>query len=948
MPSHYNYWKGLACLGLLLCAQMRVSATTYTLNTGGNDSVNWSDPTSWQPNGVPGANDDVVINGVASTYLNTVGDITVKSFTVSRLAYIFGPGTLTVTENLDVRYPMFWQMRLVIAAGANASLTDENFSTPYTGITFYNDLIVNGNLVMEARSFSGMKVIINGTLTQKEGNLNAFVLINPGGVLQINSPDLPVSIGRVVNKGTLNWQAGQLKSVNGPIINEGLWNISIEDETLSFEGFFQDSLVYNSGTIELAPNVVRFALTKRIVNTGTINMNGATKLSLLALDHYGSINGPTGATLEIIGNYFDTGTTINSGSIINVPRLETSNSSTLTLNNGCNIAAVQDFMLRTGIVNLNMALPPAADYTIQATVMTNIDQNFTGTFLLEGGSINGICNVSFDTPNLTASSGYFNGYVAVTLSANTILTIQSLGVSNLINNGTIACVQKGGLIATSAPGIFNNGTWNITADSVIVLGYSNAAVPEVTVHNNGVLNLSSSLSTFMATMENNGVINMSANHKLVISGDFAQKNALIGQSGSLLNLNYSFTGSIFYNGSQTTGLSELSVAYGKTTFQQGAILNNISNFIVDEGTLETSVVLPPAAQYLFKNSLIRLNTTFQPATVLELEDTDIEGSGNLRIGNAMNWNGGTMDVPVNIFENAQLSVQERNKRPVISAPFTNSGNTTLAGGILEINTGFFKNLGSWNVVSEEDVIMDGFTAFTNEGIFSICGNQPIQMVFNVPFINKSTGTFKGEGSYTFNAGFTNEGAVAPGCSPGILSIEDNLIAPSMVEIEVEGNNSGEYDQLLVNGNMSAGAVLNILVPDGISLNGSIKVIQTTGSFTGTFAQVNMPPNFSLEYLADGVLLTSDGSVDVADLDQQTAVLIRPSLATTRVVIVAQAVVLEDARLELFNMHGQLVRSVNWREGNDQHELQIADLPNGMYTLKLSAFPSWKGKFVKQH
>ncbi len=121
MPSHYNYWKGLAFLGLLLCAQMRVSATTYTLNTGGNDSVNWSDPTSWQPNGVPGANDDVIINGVATTYLNTVGDITVKSFTVSRLAYIFGPGTLTVTENLDVRYPMFWQMRLVIAAGANAS-----------------------------------------------------------------------------------------------------------------------------------------------------------------------------------------------------------------------------------------------------------------------------------------------------------------------------------------------------------------------------------------------------------------------------------------------------------------------------------------------------------------------------------------------------------------------------------------------------------------------------------------------------------------------------------------------------------------------------------------------------------------------------------------------------------------------------------------------------------
>jgi len=493
-----------------------------------------------------------------------VGDITVKSFTVSRLAYIFGPGTLTVTENLDVRYPMFWQMRLVIAAGANASLTDENFSTPYTGITFYDDLVVNGNLVMEAQSFSGMKVIINGTLTQKEGNLNAFVHINPGGVLQINSPNLPVSIGRVVNKGTLNWHAGQLKSVNGPIINEGLWNISIEEETLSFEGFFQDSLVYNSGTIELAPNVVSFALTKRIVNTGTINMNGPTTLSLLALDHKGIINGPSGAVLEIIGNYHDTGTTINSGSSINVPTLKTSNSSTLTLSNGCNIAAIERF------------------------------------------------------------------------------------------------------------------------------------------------------------------------------------------------------------------------------------------------------------------------------------------------------------------------------------------------------------------------------------------------VFNVPFINKSTGIFKGQGSYTFNAGFTNEGAVAPGCSPGILSIEDNLIAPSMVEIEVEGNNTGEYDQLLVNGNMSAGAVLNVLVPEGLSLNGSIKVIQTSGSFTGTFSQVNMPPNFSLEYLADGVLLTSDGSVDVTDIGKQTDVLISPSLATTRVFVVAQAAVLEDAILELYNMHGQLVRSINWSEGNNQQELNVTDLSDGMYILKLSAFPNWKGKFVKQN
>jgi len=359
-------------------------------------------------------------------------------------------------------------------------------------------------------------------------------------------------------------------------------------------------------------------------------------------------------------------------------------------------------------------------------------------------------------------------------------------------------------------------------------------------------------------------------------------------------------------------------------------------------------VLSPTAQYVFKNSLIKLRTIFEPATVLELEDTDVEGSGSMRIGNAMNWNGGTMDVPVNIFPGAQLFVQENNKRPIISAPFTNRGNTTLRGGIIEINTGFFVNTGTWNVDSDEDVIMDGFTAFTNDGTFSICGDQPIQIVFNVPFINRATGIFKGEGSYTFNAGFTNDGAVAPGCSPGTLRIEDNLIAPAMVEIEVTGGNTGEYDKLLVNGNMSAGAVLNIVVPDGVSLNGSIKVIETTGAFSGTFSQVNMPPNFSLEYLADGVLLVSNGTVGIEDIAEQMPVLIRPSLATTYVNVVTQGTSLEGATLDLYNMHGQLVQSVRWMGGNDQQELDIANLPNGMYFLKLSAFPNWKGKFVKQN
>ena len=742
MLSNKNILKFLIFMCVLLCAQTRADATTYTLNAGTYASLNWSDASIWEPNGIPGANDSVIINGAETTSLNAGGDITVKSFTVNGLAYIFGSGTLTVTENLDVRYPMSWQMRLVIAAGANATMTDANFSNPYTGIYFYQDLIVNGNLVMEAQAFSGVNVIVNGVLTQKEGSLIGFFYVNPGGTLNVNSPDFPVKMGRLHNKGTFNWQKGRLMSNNGPIINEGIWNISVVNELLSFEGYFQDSVIFNAGTIELAPNVVGIEMTKKMVNTGTIKMNGPSKLSLLALDHYGSITGPSGAVLEVSGYYFSTGSTFYPGSLVDVPTLQTTNTSSLALKAGCNISTVQNFMFNSGVIDLGIVLPPTANYEIRATIQTDVDQSFTGNFLMEGGSFDGNCKILFNTPNLMVNSGYFGGFVEVTLSPSTILSVKSLSVSNLINNGTINFTQKGGSISTSAPGIFNNGTWNITGDSVNIQGYNNYPVVDVNITNNGTLNLKSSLASINAIMENNGIINIDANKTLDVSGDFVQKNAIIGQTGSKLRL----SNATFRNGAQTTGLEQLSVLYGKTTFLQGTVLNNISKFSVVQGALETFIVLPPAAQYVFKASLVRLNTIFQPTTVVEVEDTDFEGSGNIRIGNAMNWNGGTMDVPLRIFKTAQLNIQEKNTRPIISAPFTNEGNVTLSGGIIEINTGFFKNAGNWNVISEEDVIMDGYTSFTNEGTFSICGNQPIKIAFNVPFINKPSGLFKGEGT----------------------------------------------------------------------------------------------------------------------------------------------------------------------------------------------------------
>jgi Secretion system C-terminal sorting domain len=953
MTQNKHNSKGLVLLSLLLFFMyFQVHATTYTLNLSLGVQINWNDTSAWQPNGVPGAGDDVIINGTESSSVITNGDVTVKSMTISKLNYIFGPGTLTVTELLDTRYPMFWQMNLTIATGANATMTNVNFPNNYEGIIFYSDVVVDGNLVLEARAFSANNITINGTLTQKEGNLKGRIAVNSTGVLNIDSPNYDVELGTLDNNGTFNWQSGKIQAVGGWLTNTGAWNINATNAAFSYGGFSSYFLITNTGNIQISSNLTSLSLLSKILNKGQINMNGATQLSLYSIEHYGSITGGVGSSLSIVGYYNNNGSnTFYSGSTINIPTFKTEESTNLVIKSGANISAVQNFIFGAagqGLIDIGVALPPAATYEIGGYITTNVNQNFTGTFILQRGYIDGTSNFSFNTPNFISYFGHFGSNIKVDLSASTVLTLKSLSVCSIINNGTINWGPNG-TFSAGCSGMVNNGTFNMNGDSLYFYCYDGLGANTNCI-NNGTMNINNKMTQANALLKNLGTINIGGTTDLQISGELQHFGTIEGQPGSKLGLYSTNVEHVFNAGAQTSGLSVLETNFwGKTNFKLGTVLNNIASFVVDFGRLETSIILPPSSNYLFKKAEIRLNTVFEPTTILEVEDTKIEGSGNIRIGNGMNWNGGTIDVPIRIYENAQAFIKEKEERPTISAPFTNEGNVTLSGGIIEINTSFFKNGGNWNVDSDEDVIMDGFTSFTNEGVFSICGNQPIKIAFNVPFINKTSGTFKGQGSYTFNAGFTNEGTVAPGCSPGILTIEDNLIAPAVVDIEVVGSDMGQYDQLLINGNMTAGGVLNVIVPQGASLNGSIKVIQTTGTFTGTFAQVNMPPNFTLQYLPDGLLLTSDGSVGANDLAiQNLAFTVIPTLASTRVVVTAHQTVSTDTRLEVYNLSGQLVRSMVWNAFEAQKEINVADLANGLYTLRLATLPNWTGRVVVSH
>lgn len=940
MQTNKHYLMVYLMVCFLAALPSYVKATTY--NFIGEYSCTWNDPNVWSPAGIPGPDDEAIINVPAYTTLTLTTDVTLRSLKILGLGSI-GGNALTITENLESRYPLTWSLKLKIDSGANAIIDDSAYSSPFTGILFYEELVVDGTLTTNAQYFAGTKITINGTFTHLQGDLNGDYYINTGGTLTINSPNKLVRMGAITNNGTFNWQQGRIFSYNAPFVNNGTWNINAVKDSLSSDVLFQENPIINKGTINIAANNTHVGIYRAMRNKGSINMAGSGKLSLFAFENLATVNGPTGSTLELSGYYFNTGNVLKSGSSINVSNFETALYTGINMESGVNWNNVNNFEFNDAFIESANALPNNASYFLSGSFTFGQDQTFNGSVTLDRAYFNGTKKIIFNSANTIINDAAFSDQNEVLFTPNAVVQLKSMNVSNLKNNGIVNW-NTPGLMYLGIPGLINNGTLNMTADSVGA--YGSGSEDKLNWVNNGTMNCNGRIASLYCGLDNKGAINVAANATFEFAGDMEQTSLLTGASGSKLNLYGGYYNGInLRSGATTSGFSTVQIINAKATFFQGTNLSNNGQYLFKDSEVATNIILPPASNYLLTRGTLRLNTTFEPTTVLRLVDADIEGSGNLRIINSLDWNGGTIDVPMRVLENATAIIRENDKRPIVSAPFTNEGDITLNGGIIELNTSLFKNGGNWNVDSDEDVIIDGYTAFLNNGIFSICGNQPIKISFNVPFNNGPSGTFKGQGSYTFNAGFSNDGIIAPGCSPGILTIQDNFNIAKGIDIEVEGDQFGQFDQLVVNGNMTAGGILNVIVANGTAVNGSIKIIQTTGTFTGTFSQVNMPPNYTIQYQTDGVTLTSDGSVNTLTLDNQSAITINPTLATNEVRLDFKALnVQATGMIEIYNIEGQLVRQLN--PNSHIAIIPVSDLPSGMYVIRMNQLPNWRGRFSK--
>jgi hypothetical protein len=306
--------------------------------------------------------------------------------------------------------------------------------------------------------------------------------------------------------------------------------------------------------------------------------------------------------------------------------------------------------------------------------------------------------------------------------------------------------------------------------------------------------------------------------------------------------------------------------------------------------------------------------------------------GTLAMAGTFDWQGGSIGGGGNLQTSGATSLASATAKRLTGLTWENTGSLAWTGGRIEIDSesvlrnrsggtfrvavvddvariagdGAFENGSGGSFIVEAGqscVVGTGFgntglvqldgrltllSDFRNQGVLRLGTNGALTTDAELgsydAFGNGTDGRIEGNGRIDVRgAGFAfiNDGVMAPGSSPGVLTIQGDFVQDDtgILDIQLGGSVAGtDYDQLVVTGNASLGGTLRLSTIDGAGLQpGSSFDVLRYASTSGAFASTVQP--------AQANVLATTG---LTAYSLQLAGVVDPVLAPERSVLVFDA------------------------------------------------------------
>ena len=559
--SHTSYFKRtkldmIRTIFLSIVFFLTTNLESYSQsNWTGAINNSWNNADNWNPSGVPGPGDDVIINSgdinISSSPVAEVNSLTMNGGNLE----VSGSLSLTINGSSNIKSGASLETRGSLILNNNLIVEGLLELTGGTGILGPGNLTIDGDF-----TWSGSNIEITGSFV----NNGTIAITIAGSQLRTT----------LVNHGTVEQNGSFFINDNGKYINNGIHD-------------FQDNNDMTEGGTNLG-----------FTNNGSVIKSGGTSRSDIQpeYDGSGSVEAQIG-TIDFRGNSTQTGTLISSGGSIRFPTFTHSfsgvsiqgtgftevNGATVTIDSdvsatnlkfdGGKISGIANLTVTNSMIWLSGRLGNSVDagqVIIESDFMTHeINGYFLGTTLISNGNATwGGGQWGFETNGVFINNGTFD------IQSNADMD----GITKMIiNNGT--WIKSSGISSTSISPIFtNNGTISLETGELQLFNGSNTGI--ITTTPGTTLDFGGSNTTF--TNESGGTIGGTGN--ITIDGNLVNNGSLLpGASPGILTIpsaaNLTF-------GSTSTIDMEIGGTTVGTEYDQ---MNLTGTFILD-GTLNISLI----------------------------------------------------------------------------------------------------------------------------------------------------------------------------------------------------------------------------------------------------------------------------------------------------------------------------------------------------------------------